>query len=56
VAGCLYLAGAANSIHVLSGHIHHGHHIYRATGSLVIGVALLVGAWFAARAAKRRAA
>jgi hypothetical protein len=52
VAGCVYLAGAANSIHFMVGSVHHGHHIYRATGSFVVGIALLIGAWFAARAAR----
>jgi uncharacterized membrane protein YidH (DUF202 family) len=50
IAGILYLAGAANSLHFMVGSVHKGHHLVRATVSFVIGVALLTGAWFAARA------
>lgn len=49
VAGILYIAGAANSIHFMVGSVHHGHHQIRAAVSFVVGVALLVGAWFAGR-------
>ena len=50
VAGILYIAGAANSIHFMVGSVHHGHHLARAAVSFVIGIALLIIAWFAARA------
>jgi len=50
IAGILYLAGAANSLHVMVGSVHKGHHLVRAAVSFVAGVALLAGAWFVARA------
>ena len=50
IAGILYLAGAANSLHVMVGGVHKGHHLVRAAVSFVAGVALLAGAWFVARA------
>src|SRR6266566_4055216 len=50
IAGILYLAGAANSLHFMVGSAHKGHHLVRAAVSFVAGVALLAGAWFAARA------
>src|SRR6266487_4539010 len=50
IAGILYLAGAANSLHFMVGSVHKGHHLIRAGVSLVAGVVLLAGAWFAARA------
>jgi hypothetical protein len=50
VAGILYLAGAANSLHFMVGSVHKGHHLVRAAVSFVVGVALLTGARFAARA------
>jgi hypothetical protein len=50
VAGILYLAGAANSLHFMVGSVHKGHHLVRAAVSFVVGVALLTGAWLAARA------
>jgi uncharacterized membrane protein YidH (DUF202 family) len=50
IAGILYLAGAANSLHFMVGSVHKGHHLVRAAVSFVVGVALLTGAWFAARA------
>jgi uncharacterized membrane protein YidH (DUF202 family) len=49
IAGILYLAGAANSLHFMVGSVHKGHHLVRAAVSLVAGIALLIGAWFAAR-------
>jgi hypothetical protein len=49
VAGILYLSGAANSLHFMVGKVHHGHHQIRAVVSLVIGVVLLVAAWFVAK-------
>jgi hypothetical protein len=45
VAAVLYVAGAANSVHVLVGSVHRGHHAVRAAICLVVGLALLVGAW-----------
>ena len=50
IAGILYVAGAANSLHFMVGSVHHGPHPVRAAVSLAAGVALLAGAWFAARA------
>jgi hypothetical protein len=47
VAGILYVAGVANSIHVMVGSTHHGSHQVRAVVSFVVGVAFLVGAYFA---------
>jgi uncharacterized membrane protein YidH (DUF202 family) len=49
IAGILYVAGAANSLHFMVGSVHKGHHLVRAAISVVVGVALLVGAWLAAR-------
>jgi len=49
IAGILYVAGAANSLHFMVGSVHTGHDVVRAAVSLVAGVALLAGAWFAAR-------
>jgi uncharacterized membrane protein YidH (DUF202 family) len=51
IAGILYVAGAANSLHFMVGSVHKGHHLLRAAVSLVIGVALLIGAWFAVKPA-----
>ena len=50
IAGILYVAGAANSLHFMVGSVHKGHHLVRAAVSFVAGVALLAGAWFVARA------
>ena len=49
IAGILYVAGAANSLHFMVGSVHKGHHLVRAAVSFAVGVALLAGAWFAAR-------
>ena len=49
IAGILYVAGAANSLHFMVGSVHKGHHLVRAAVSFVVGIALLIGAWFAAR-------
>ena len=49
IAQILYLAGAANSLHFMVGGVHKRHHQIRADVSFVAGVALLAGAWFAAR-------
>ena len=49
IARILYLAGVANSLHFMVGSVHKGHHLVRAAVSLVVGIALLIGAWFAAR-------
>ena len=49
IAGILYLAGVANSLHFMVGSVHKGHHLVRAAVSFVVGIALLTGAWFAAR-------
>jgi hypothetical protein len=50
IAGILYVADAANSLHFMVGSVHKGHHLVRAAVSLVAGVAFLIGAWFIARA------
>ena len=50
IAGILYVAGAANSLHYLVGSVHKGQHLVRAAVSFVAGVALLAGTWFVARA------
>ena len=47
IAGIMFLSGAANSIHVMVGSVHHGHHVIRAIVSLVVGAAFLVGAYIA---------
>ena len=49
IAGILYLAGVANSLHFMVGSVHKGQHLVRAAVSFVVGVALLAGAWFAVR-------
>lgn len=49
IAGFLYLAGAANSIHFMVGSVHQGHHLARAAVSFVVGIALLIVAWFISR-------
>jgi hypothetical protein len=49
IAGILYVAGTANSLHFMVGSVHKGHHLARAAVAFVIGVVLLIGAWFAAR-------
>jgi flagellar basal body-associated protein FliL len=54
VAGILYLAGSANSMHFMVGSTHKGHHQVRAVVSFVIGLALLAAAWFTNRATSHR--
>lgn len=49
VAAILFLTGTANSIHFLSGSIHHGHHQVRLTVCLVVGVILLAASAYFAR-------
>jgi len=46
IAGILYISGAANSLHFMTS-VHKGHHAVRAIVSFVVGVAFLVGAYFA---------
>ena len=50
IAGILYVAGAANSLHYMVGSVHKGQHLVRAAVSFVAGAALLAGAWLVARA------
>jgi hypothetical protein len=50
IAGILYVAGTANSLHFMVGSVHKGHHLVRAAVSFVVGAALLAGAWLVARA------
>ena len=47
IAGILYVSGAANSIHVMDGGVHHGHHAVRATVAFIVGIAFLIGAYIA---------
>jgi hypothetical protein len=54
IAGILYIAGSANSLHFMVGSTHKGHHAVRAAVSFVIGIALLAAAWFTNRAAPGR--
>jgi hypothetical protein len=49
IAGIMYVTGGANSVHVLVGSVHKGHHAVRAAVSFVIGIVLLGLAWFTAR-------
>ena len=53
VLGILYIAGALNSVHVLVGSVHKGHHDVRALVCFVVGVVLLVIAWLAGRSGRR---
>jgi uncharacterized integral membrane protein len=50
VAAVLFMAGTANSMHFLSGSVHKGHHAVRLTVCLVVGIILLAGAAYFARA------
>lgn len=54
VAAVLFMAGTANSIHFLSGSVHKGHHAVRMTILLVIGIILLAGAAYFARATRAK--
>jgi uncharacterized membrane protein len=47
IAGIMYVSGAANSLHFMSGSAHHGHHLVRAIVSFVVGIAFLIGAYVA---------
>lgn len=47
IAAIMYISGAANSIHVMVGSVHKGHHVIRFIVSLVVGAAFLVGAYIA---------
>ena len=49
VAGIVYVAVPAESLPGFMGHVAHstGHHPLRAAGSLIVGVVLAIGAWFA---------
>jgi uncharacterized membrane protein len=47
IAGIMYISGAANSLHFMSGSAHHGHHFVRAIVSFVVGIAFLIGAYIA---------
>jgi len=53
VAAVLFMAGTANSIHFLSGNVHHGLHAIRLTICLVAGIILLAGAAYFAKAKPR---
>ena len=49
VAGIVYVTVPADSLPSFMGHVAHssGHHPLRAAGSLIVGVVLAIGAWFA---------
>jgi uncharacterized membrane protein len=47
IAAIMYVSGAANSIDVMAGASHKGHHLVRFIVSLVVGVAFLIGAYIA---------
>jgi uncharacterized membrane protein len=47
IAAIMYISGAANSIHIMVGSVHKGHHVIRFIVSLVVGAAFLVGAYIA---------
>ena len=53
VVAILFLTGAANSIHLLTGSVHHGHHQIRLTVSLVVGVLLLAASAFMFRSSSK---
>ena len=53
IAGIMYLAGSANSLHFMVGSTHKGHHAVRAAVSFVLGLALLAAAWFTNRSSSR---
>jgi len=50
VAAVLFMTGAANSLHFLSGSVHKGLHAVRLTICLVIGIILVAAAGYFARA------
>jgi uncharacterized RDD family membrane protein YckC len=56
IAAVLYVAGTANSLHIMVGSVHRGHHAVRAAICLVVGLALLVGAWAILRPAPAKRA
>jgi uncharacterized membrane protein len=47
IAAIMYISGAANSIHIMVGSVHKGHHVIRFIVSLVVGAAFLIGAYIA---------
>jgi hypothetical protein len=49
IAAILYITGAANHIHILSGSVHHGIHDIRLGVCIVLGVILLAAAGYVAR-------
>jgi hypothetical protein len=49
VLGLLYLFAAKSLPNFVVGHVHHGHHVVRATVSIVIGLALIAAGWLASR-------
>jgi hypothetical protein len=53
VAAILFITGAANSIHFLSGSVHHGHHQVRLTVSIVAAVLLLAAAGYFIRTTRK---
>lgn len=53
IAAILFITGTANSIHFLSGSIHHGIHQVRLTVCLVVGVILLAAAGYFARTSSK---
>jgi uncharacterized membrane protein len=49
VLGLLYLFAAKSLPNFMVGHVHSGHHVVRASVSLVVGLALVVTGWLAGR-------
>lgn len=56
IAGIIYLASTSVPSFMAAGsHLHSGRHTIRGVVSLVVGVALLAGAWFVGRKSKAAA-
>jgi hypothetical protein len=53
VAAILYITGAANQIHFLSGASHHGIHDIRLAVCIVVGILLLAAAGYVARSSTK---
>ena len=53
VAAILYITGAANHIHFLSGASHHGIHDIRLAVAIVAGILLFAGAGYVARSSSK---
>jgi hypothetical protein len=53
VAAILFITGAANHIHILSGSVHHGIHQIRLAVCIVVGVVLFAAAGYVARSSAK---